>query len=230
MINLDESQYLSTLPLFSVLNDDQRRALTASCRRIRLTKEQILFNAGDQAESFFLLKSGQVKICLNSAQGVEKVLDVVRPGKLFAEAVMFLANNRYPATAIALKDSEVISFNNQLFTGYLRESTELSMILLGDLSRRLHQKVNEIDSLTLQNATIRVINYLINQVPDPIASEAKFELDTPKQTIASVISVTPETFSRILKQLGEQGLVELSGKSVFIPNIKQLKEFVYSQS
>ncbi len=227
MTDTEELALLARLPVFSTLKNKQRKELLDNSHHIKLSKDQTLFNMGDIAHSFYLLKKGQVKISRNSAHGMEKVLEIVRPGHLFAEAVMFLTENRYPANCVALKKSEVIGFNNQQFVNLLHESTELSMALLADLSQRLHRKVKEIDSLTLENATIRVVNYLNGLIPDHNAMSTKIRLDTPKQTIASIISVTPETFSRILKQLEDEELLEIKRDSIFIPNVEKLTKYAY---
>lgn len=223
----EELNLLASLPVLSQLNENQKKQLLESSHHLKLSKGQTLFNMGDVADSFYLLKKGQLKIARNSIQGMEKVLEIVAPGHLFAEAVMFLSKRCYPVNCVALKKSEVIGFNNKLFISYLHESTELSMALLGDLSQRLHKKVIEIDSLTLQNATIRLINYLNTLIVSSNINSTTIELDAPKQTIASIISVTPETFSRILKQLEDEKLLTLKKDSIFIPDIKKLTEHSY---
>ncbi len=227
MTTSEELGLLATLPVFSALKNKQRKQLLDNSHRIKLARDQMLFNMGDVAHSFYLLKKGQVKISRTAANGMEKVLEIVRPGHLFAEAVMFLDVNRYPATCVALQKSEVIGFNNQQFINLLKDSTELSMAMLADLSQRLHRKVKEIDSLTLQNATIRVINYLNGLIPNHNAVTANIELDTPKQTIASIISITPETFSRILKQLEDQQLLQIKRESIFIADIEKFRHYAY---
>ena len=227
MVTKEDLDLLARLPVLSQLNEKQRIQLLEHSHQTKLSKGQSLFNMGDIADSFYLLRKGQLKISRNSIQGMEKVLEIVAPGHLFAEAVMFLSKHRYPVNCIALKKSEVIGFNNKLFISFLHESTELSMALLGDLSQRLHQKVIEIDSLTLQNATIRLINYLNSLIITSDLPSTSIELDAPKQTIASIISVTPETFSRILKQLEDEKLLLLKKDSIYIPDVKKLREYSY---
>ena len=227
MVTEEDLTLLASLPVLSQLNDQRKRQLLEHSHHIKLSKGQALFNMGDLADSFYLLKKGQLKISRNSAQGMEKVLEIVAPGHLFAEAVMFLSRHRYPVNCVALKKSEVIGFSNQLFINYLHESTELSMALLGDLSQRLHKKVREIDSLTLQNATIRLTNYLNSLIRGGDKTSTNIELDAPKQTIASIISVTPETFSRILKQLEDEKLLKIKKDSIYIPDVKKLREYSY---
>ncbi|RLA20104.1 MAG: Crp/Fnr family transcriptional regulator, partial [Gammaproteobacteria bacterium] len=47
--------------------------------------------------------------------------------------------------------------------------------------------------------------------------------DTPKTVIASRLSVRPETFSRILKQLIQEHLIKVEGKNIEILDIDGLK-------
>ncbi len=223
MITTQPIQDIAAQPIFSVLSEEQIHRLLISSRNLKLTKHQTLFKMGDEAQSFYLLTKGQVKISRNSINGMEKILEIVRPGHLFAEAVMFLPEPRYPANCTALTKSNVISFSNQQFLKLLHDNPDLSLKLLGRLSHRLHNFVNEIDSLALQNAYLRVVNYLNAQLPELNGREVSIELEAPKQTIASFISVTPETFSRTLKQLEDEKILRIKRNTIHIPDIDKLK-------
>jgi CRP-like cAMP-binding protein len=60
---------------------------------------------------------------------------------------------------------------------------------------------------------VRTVSYLLNQAP---ADNNCFELNIAKSVIASRLSVKPETFSRILKNLHEQEIVSIEGRKVTI--------------
>jgi CRP-like cAMP-binding protein len=51
-----------------------------------------------------------------------------------------------------------------------------------------------------------------------------FKLDTAKNVIAARLSVKPETFSRIIKGLKNQGILTIEGNSVTIHDIDALKQ------
>jgi CRP-like cAMP-binding protein len=51
-----------------------------------------------------------------------------------------------------------------------------------------------------------------------------FELDTAKNVIAARLSIKPETFSRIIKNLREQGIISIDGSKVTIHDIDALKQ------
>src|SRR5690606_41525848 len=53
--------------------------------------------------------------------------------------------------------------------------------LLGDLSMRLHQRLNEVENLSLQNAVHRVARYLLKRLPPGGGDDTVLQLDAPKQ-------------------------------------------------
>ena len=168
-----QAQELRRHHLFAGLSDDQKRTVIQTARVVRLDENQPLFNAGQEAQNFFLVRNGRIKLFLSSAEGTEKVLHIVAPGETFAEAIMFMQSPIYPINASALSTSELIAFSNKTFLVVLRDSVDTCFRLLGDMSAWLKKQLNEIDALTLQNATLRFSNYLLNQVPASQSGAAK---------------------------------------------------------
>ena len=211
--------------LFSGLDETQIAKVKQSMRMLQLEEGERLFDHGIHAERFFMVRSGQMKLFRLSLDGVEKVIEIIQPGQTFAEAVMFMERQNYPVSAEALAASEVYSFDSRSFMQVLRESTDTCFRLMADMSMRLHMRLNEIDHLTLQNATYRMINYLSQQIPDGSTAKIAIELNAPKSIIASRLSIQPETFSRILSNLQKEGVISVHGKQVEIHDVRKLREY-----
>lgn len=211
--------------LFAGFDDQQMAKVKHSMRVLQLSEGERLFDHGVHADRFFLVRSGQIKLFRLSIDGVEKVIEIVNAGQTFAEAVMFMERQNYPVSAEAIAASEVYSFDNRSFIQLLRDSTDTCFRLIADMSMRLHMRLNEIDHLTLQNATYRLINYLAQQVPEGSATQVEIALDTPKSIIASRLSIQPETFSRILSNLTKKGIISVHGKQVEIHDLRKLQEY-----
>lgn len=197
--------------LFARLSAEQVRRVAVRTRRVRLDEGASLFEQGDPASRFYLVLSGHVKLFRLSAEGNEKVIEVVGPGSTFAEALMFLDRPRYPVCAAAVTEAELLSVDARDFASMLRDSVDTCFLLLGDMSQRLRGLITEIDNLSLQSATSRVAAYLLKRAP---SDADHFELEVPKGVVASRLSVKPETFSRILKSLSEKGLLVIKGSRV----------------
>lgn len=216
---------LKSNPLFKPLQQEQLNQVLETTRCYTLREGQQLFHYGQPAEYFYLVVRGQIKLFLVSEEGHEKIIDLIGSKRTFAEAVMFMEQQCYPVNATALCDSEVYSIRNQVYRQLLSESTELCLSLCAGLSKRLHSLLSEIDRLTLQNATYRVVGYIHDLVPDSTDNSAVIDLAAPKRIIASRLSITPETLSRILRMMTEEKIITMRGKTVAIQDLRRLQEF-----
>lgn len=217
---------LRNIYLFEALDDVQFATVAASCHKIDLPAKQALFEAGQPAEEFYLLKNGQLKLFGISADGDEKVLEIIHPGESFAEAIMFMQKRVYPLYAEAIDDCELYGFEMKAFMGVLRESNDACFQLLASMSRMLHARINDINNLSLHNATYRLVVFLLEQLPEDAIPLSAIHLSTPKSIIASRLSIQPETFSRILKRLSRQGLIEVNSNDVTLLDVAGLNKLL----
>ncbi|HHQ43201.1 MAG TPA: Crp/Fnr family transcriptional regulator, partial [Chromatiales bacterium] len=145
---------LRRLPVLAALSDEQLARVRRGARLVELAEGEHLFEHGQRAERFFMLREGRIKLYRLSPEGDEKVIEIIRPGQSFAEAVMFMEGKRYPVSAQALVRSELVAFDNAVFLQILRESVDTCFRVMAAMSMRLRARVNEIEALALQNATL----------------------------------------------------------------------------
>lgn len=224
--NKDNNLWLRRNYLFAGLNDDELKTIASNMQELSLDEGRTLFEHGQPAERFFMVIEGQIKLYRLSEEGDEKVIEIVRPGETFAEAVMFMSGKVFPVNANALMKSRLLSFSNAIFKGLLRNSPDSCFRLMADMSQRLHKRLNEIDSLTLHNATYRLVGYLLRELPEDVLQSPEIVLTTPKHVIASQLSIKPETFSRILMRLSRDGLIVVRGNSIVLEDLERLRKEV----
>ncbi len=210
---------LKKVILFSELSEEQLQRVEKHAHSVTLKQGETLFEQGDNADRFYLLLRGHIKLFRLSPSGDEKVIEVVTAVSTFAEALMFLKHTVYPVGAQALSPVELISIDAHDFSAMCHESVETCFVLLGVLSKRLRGLIREIDDISLHSATSRLAGYILSQ---KLKNTDTFTLKAPKHIIASRLSIKPETFSRILKNLAENNYIELHGNEVTIKNIEGL--------
>jgi len=211
--------------LFSALTDEQFDRVAADVQVVHLAPQQLLFQRGDSARHFFVVLEGEVKICLQSRGGDEKVVERMSAGHSFAEAVMFIEGPHYPVAAVAIEESWVAAVPNAEFLAILRENTETCLRLLADLSRRLHSHIRQIENLALENATNRVVKHLVDLAGAGAAGHATVTLGESKQLLASRLAIKPETLSRSLKSLTDAGVIAVQGRSIDIRDLARLRHW-----
>jgi len=220
---MDDAE-LRRLPLLAELDEAQLSRMRESRRTLTLDAGETLFHMGDVSKHFYHLDSGAVKLFRVSPAGQEKIVEIIRAGQTFAEAVMFFARPLYPVNAEAIERCVLTAFDSAVFMSMLRESTDTCIRLLGTLSVRLHHRVNEIDALSLQNSTLRVVNYLLGRVPEEPGAQKVIELEAAKKFIAARLSIQPETFSRVLHALSDAGAILVDGRRIVIRDEDVLRD------
>lgn len=209
----DISRQLRQVMLFRRLSDEQFSQVAGSAVYVHLDQGGILFEQQDPADRFFFLLSGRMKLYRLSLSGSEKVIEVISPGATFAEALVFMEKPTYPIGAMALEESRLISIDGRQFVGVLKQSVGTLLMIAADMSQRLHGLLREINDLSLHSGTCRVATYLMDQT-DGI--NGVFDLDLPKQVLASRLSLKPETLSRIFRSMINAGLIQIEGNHVSI--------------
>lgn len=223
----DASRELRRAYLFADMPDPYLQTLMQGMHEVHLNAGDVLFRHGQPAERFYFLRDGLVKLFRLSPEGDEKIIELMQPGQTFAEAVMFMGpQSRYPVSAEAVNESRLYSFDQKTFLGLLHESSDACFGLLASMSRRLHMLVNQIESLTLQNATYRLVAYLLEQIPQDVKTSPEVQLITPKGVIASHLAIQPETLSRILAKLRQGGLIDVQGNHITVRDVQALRKLV----
>ncbi len=182
----------------------------------------LLFDRGQPASEFFVVIDGQINLVLYSKAGEEKIVDIIGPGMSFAEAVMFMEAPGYPLSAVAAVHSSVARFPSREYMSILRESPETCLRMLGNLSQRLHMRIREIEYLTLESATHRLVRLIESRLPADAQGPAEVTLQESRQELASRLSMKPETLSRILRHLSDAGAIVVHGRELQVPDRRKL--------
>ena len=225
--NFDVPRFLGVLPLFNDLDAAELQRLAAGCQLRRYERGDMVFRMGDPCDAFYVVVTGQVKLFVLSPTGQEKVIELVAPGHSFAEALMFL-NRPCLVTAQTLADSLLLQVHRDVVNDELQRDPRFALRMVAGLSRRLHGLVHDVQAYALQNGMQRVIGYLLRDVEpdaDHGGEAVTVSLTVSKATIASRLSLTPEYFSRVLRELEEARLIEVDKRDIRILDVQRLAEY-----
>ena len=216
--------------MFSSMDDEQFAHVLSFSDLLHKQADQMIFQQGMDLTHIYYVYDGAVKLGRGTLKGDEKIIEVIFPGRTFAEGVLFAGGPKYPVTATALKASVVVGVQAKPFLNLLKSSPDLCLNMLAHLSVRLHWMVKELDKQTLHNASFRVIDYFLSQVDEHTEDEFKLKLSVPKRDIASRLSIKPETFSRALKSLEQKSLIAVKEKKIVLNNVAKLRSLLASET
>jgi CRP-like cAMP-binding protein len=189
---------------------------------IELNEGDVLFNQGDLAENFYYVHRGLLKLFRHSPDGQEKIVELEKPGSVFAEALMFHKYDRYPVGAASMKTSTVVAISTSKFLNIIKDSMDTGLLVMGDLSQRLHQLIMEIERLSLLNGRMRIATYVLDQY---LLKGRIFTLEVPKNAVASLLALKPESFSRLLKELTENGIIKVDDNKIEVLDDHLLRKY-----
>jgi CRP/FNR family transcriptional regulator len=211
--------------LFSGLNAADLSELATITMRRKFKKGESLFSAGEDANGFYLLVSGSIKLCRISPDGREKVLHFVQPGETFAEAAFF-GDGKYPAEARALDSGEALYLPKTGFMELMSRNPNFTLNLVVSLSLMLRQFARQIEELSFADVTSRLASFLIRRVDEKSTSYAGItyiDLGVKKGELASRLGTASETISRTLRKLKDEGIIEVQGSKVIIHQMEKLQ-------
>ena len=96
-----DTDLLAELDFFSLLNEEDHRALAAVIDHITLDEGAMLFHAGDPGDALYVVRSGAIELSVKDVVGQKIVLTVAQAGDMFGELALLDSEPR-SATAIAL--------------------------------------------------------------------------------------------------------------------------------
>ena len=141
--------------MFSALGDAEIAQLLRQCLVRQRKAGGVLFLAGQEADRFFVVLSGQVKVFQVSARGDEQILHLYGAGNTFGEAAMW-AGGKFPANAEALADTKLLVVPRQALRRAIEGNPDLAMGMLAGLSAKLREFNRLIEDLSLKEVPARL--------------------------------------------------------------------------
>ncbi len=197
--------------LFSGVGEADLETLSQMAVSRDFLRQAVIFWEGKEAQGFYILARGQIKLVKTSPDGKEFILRLVRPGETFGEAAVF-ADSPYPATAMALEDCQTLFFPKTPFLKHLAASPTLARNMLATLSRLMFHLTRQLEDLSLKEVSARLARYILERCQEThgrIAAGLTFELPTTKTHLAAYLGTISETLSRTFARLKSFGCIEV---------------------
>jgi CRP/FNR family transcriptional regulator len=190
---------------FSSLSTASKLQLAGICIPKVLARREVLFHEGDEGGAMYLVAQGTVQLFRTSEDGREVVIRLMKPGEMFAEAVLFERDD-YPVSAMALVASEVFVLPTRQFHCLL-EQPAFRREFIGNLLAKQRYLADRVYRLSALDVESRFFSFL----RDHWGERESYEIDLSKRDVAAAIDALPETLSRMLLKLRDDGTLAWEG-------------------
>lgn len=213
---------LSEVPAFSSLADSDLARVAEIVQERKYARGELIFSDGDEADGFYVVAEGRVKIFKLSSEGKEQILHIFGPGEPFGEVPVF-SGKVFPANAQAIAKSRLLFIPRKAFIELISAQPSLALNMLAVLSRRLRQFTTQIENLSLKEVPGRLAAYLIYLAKEQSASSS-VTLTISKGQLASLLGTIPETLSRIFGRMSQDGLIRVEGATIHMLDWERIEE------
>ncbi|MBL0125688.1 MAG: Crp/Fnr family transcriptional regulator [Betaproteobacteria bacterium] len=220
-------QQISTLAkaaMFIQLPDATLERLAAGMTESLFRRGNVVFGRGAAATGMYIVASGQLKLTQETREGAEHVVELLQEGDSFGEAAL-LTQRLHLVTATAVSECKVLHIRRQTLLNELENDQAFARTAISMLSDRLYRQTAEMESVLLLTAAARVARFIFHRLNLNVAKASRrVALPFRKCLIASHLNMTPEHFSRTLRDLTMIGLISVKGGLVDIIEVDRLRD------
>jgi len=223
--SFEYARTLRRLPLFNDLSDSELGVIADGVSRVHFKAGTVIFEEGDLCRELLIVEEGEVKMGKSALNGRQQLLSIERKGGALAEVAVF-DGGRYPATAEATSSTTLLRLSADTFRRICVNNPETALKVFKVLAHRLRHLVSLIEELSFSTVRTRLIAYLVRlaeQSGTPTHQGICFQLNENNEQLAARLGTVRELISRNLGRLHGDGLIEMSKRTINIPNLPVLR-------
>jgi CRP-like cAMP-binding protein len=214
---LDRS-LISGLPAFAGLQAGDLDAILAAARSSRFPKDSEIFAQDAEANHFFLLLSGHVRVVRTTPDGDQMIARYINEGELFGIAVA-MGRTTFPASAVAAVDCVVLVWPNAAWPGLQSRFPAFGASAYQTIGARLQETQARVMEMSTQQVEQRIASAVLRLATQSGRKTSEgIEIDFPisRQDIAEMTGSTLHTVSRLLSAWEDEGIVRSGRQKVTV--------------
>ncbi|RKR09573.1 CRP-like cAMP-binding protein [Flavobacterium sp. 90] len=179
-------------------------------------KNETIFEEGNLPTHYYQIISGEVKMSNYNDDAREFIQGIFYKEQSFGEPPLFL-NQKYPANAIAVEDSEVLLLPKNSFMKLLEENSAISLKIIENLAQRLYYKSVMAAEMSTQEPEHRVLKLIDHGIAyfNFKKDENGYLINFTRQQIGDLTGLRVETVIRTIKALEKKGVLKIINRKVY---------------
>lgn len=188
------------------------------CHRKSYPAKQLIIKEGDPSRDLFYIISGSVTVLVEDDKGHEIVLAYLNPGDFFGEIGLFDENHKRTAFVRAKSKCEIAQISYERLMNLHDIFPDLLFAIAGQLAIRLRRTSRKVSDLAFTDVKGRVARTLLDlcREPDAMTHPDGMLIRVTRQELGRIVGCSREMVGRVLKDLEEDHLISVSGKSIVV--------------
>ena len=187
-------------------------------------KGQQFILEGTPVNGLYFICSGKVKVLKTGIYGREHILRFVSEGEIVGHRG-FGVRDKYGVSAVALEDSILCNFSNEILKKVLLDVPSLTHDLMLFYAEELNKSENKVKAFAQMTVREKVIDTLL-YIDRKFGRNTKgfFDIQLSRKEIAEYSGTTVEQVIRVISSLKKEKQLIYSGKQLGIVDIPMLKK------
>ncbi|OGT91857.1 MAG: transcriptional regulator Crp [Gammaproteobacteria bacterium RIFOXYA12_FULL_61_12] len=197
--------------------------LLSYCHKRKHTPKTEIIHPGDIADTLLYLLEGSATASIEDEEGREIILAYINKGDFIGELGIFLPLPRRTALIRTRAECLIAEISyaklNHLLDTDLKDCAKEILFSIGrQLSTRLVQTTRKVGHLAFYDVTGRIARTLLDlcKQPDAMTHPDGMQIRITRQEIGRIVGCSREMVGRVLKNLEEQGLIHVKGKTIVV--------------
>ncbi len=190
----------------------------AHCHRRKYPSKSTLIYAGDDSDALYYIIKGTVMVIIEDDEGREMIMAYLNEGDFFGEMGLFDKAANRSAWIRAKTECEVAEISYSKFKQLAKEDADILFAVSAQIAGRLRATTRKVGDLAFLDVTGRVARTLIDlcKQPEAMTHPDGMQIKITRQEIGRIVGCSREMVGRVLKNLEEQGLIQVKGKTMVV--------------
>ena len=202
-------------PLLAGVPEADVRRVLATARRRSFGRNEVVFHAGDPADTLHLIKTGRFAVQATTQLGDTATFAILGPGESFGELALVSEDAVRSAAVVALEPGETYSIYHRDFVRLRERHPSVNIVLLTLLAGQVLRLSERLVEALYVDADTRVLRRVrdLSVLYGDGSGEAVIPLT--QESIAQLAGTSRATVNRVLREEEERGTLERGrGKTV----------------
>lgn len=179
-------------------------------------KTSTVFEEGKLPAHYYQIVSGEIKMSNYNDDGREFIQGIFYKDQSFGEPPLFL-NQNYPASAIAVEDTQILCLPKSNFMKLLEENPAISIQIIENLAQRLYYKSIMAAEMSTQEPEHRILKLIDHGIAyfNFKKDENGYLINFTRQQIGDLTGLRVETVIRTIKALEKKGVLKIINRKVY---------------
>ena len=212
---------ITVVPIFNHLEGEQMEEIMKVTKSTSFKKGEVIYREGDISDLLYIVSKGKIRIYRLSESGKEQLVRILNPGDFTGELALFRESIQ-EAYAEAMSDTDVCMISRNDLQEFLLKYPTISLKILSEFSNRLETSEKQTTRFATEKVDTRLALFLAECME---SGDVPMEIELPmsKKDLASYLGTTPETISRKLADLENEGYIkQKSGRKIEILDLDGL--------